>query len=357
MPGPTQRVWARLTLVVLAFLLAFAALVPISAEDPSSSIAPAAPAVTGARGADVDFYRRVVARLQAGEGYYAFIVAEQRQAGYPVRPGLTVRLPTLAVAEAALGPLGMRLTAIGLLIAVLAAWWRRLGAEPGPRRLAACAAVLAGSALALNSEYLTVHELWAGLLMALALALYRPPSGAARALSDWLPALLAGGLALAIREHSLPFAVLLAALAWRRGSRAEALAWSALVLLFLLALAAHLQAVAPHVLPGDPTSPSWLTLRGLAGVVSPVVLSTGLHLFPHWLSGPLVILAFAGWIGWSTPTGRLGAALFLGYAVLFAATGRPDNFYWGMLLAPGLLLGLAFAPGAVKSLFRTAFAR
>lgn len=348
-----QRTWARLTLGVLALLLVLAALAPITAVDPSATVASTAPAAAGVRGADVDFYGRVVARLRAGEAYYDFIVAEQREAGYPVRPGLTVRLPTLAGMTAVLGPLGTRLAALGLLLAVLAAWWRRLG----PRRLTGCAAIFAGSALALNPEYLVVHELWAGLLITLALGLYRPPAGEPRTVSDWLPALLAGAVALAIREHSLPFVLLLTALAWWRGSRSEALAWTILLALFILALAAHLCAVAPHVLPGDAPSPSWLTFRGLAGVVSPVVLSTGLYALPHWLAGPVVILAFAGWTGWTSPTGRLGAVLFLGYAILFAVAGRASNFYWGMLLAPGLFLGLAFAPAALKSLFRAAFAR
>jgi hypothetical protein len=240
---------------------------------------------------------------------------------------------------------------------VLIAWWRLRSAESGPQRLAACAAIVAGSALALNPEYLPVHELWAGLLIALALALYRPPDASPRRLADWLPALLCGALALAIREHSLPFVLLLTASAWWRGSRAEALAWTALVALFVLALVAHLQAVAPQVLAGDLPSPPWLTFRGLAGVVSPVVLSTGLYALPHWLAGPIVVLAFAGWTGWTSPTGRLGAVLFLGYAALFAVAGRASNFYWGMLLTPGLFLGLAFAPQAVKSLFRAALAR
>lgn len=353
-----QATRARLALAILALLVGLAALLPISADDPPSATATQpAPAAQGARGADVDFYSKVVARLRGGGNYYAFIVAEQRQAGYPVRPGLTVRLPSLAMIQATLGPFGTRLAALGLLLAVLAAWWRRLSAQPVPRRRAACAAVFAGSALALNPEYLPVHELWAGLLIALALALYRPPGEQPRRMADWLPALLCSALALAIREHSLPFALLLTAFAWWRGPRAEALAWSALITLFVVAVMAHLQAVAPQVLPGDIPSPSWFTFRGLGGVVSPVVLSTGLYALPHWLAGPVVILAFAGWLGWESPTGRLGAALFLGYAILFAIAGRASNFYWGLLLAPGLFVGLAFAPGAVKSLFRAAFAR
>ncbi|MFT4026215.1 MAG: hypothetical protein QM676_05380 [Novosphingobium sp.] len=346
-------------LALLAGLLALAAFVPITADDPAAgAFSPPPAAAAASRGEDVDFYDRVIARLRAGEPYYGFIVPEQRRAGYPVRPGLTVRLPTLAVIQAALGPGGTRLAA-GLLLAVLAAaWWRRLGTPPDQPRLAACIALLAGSALALNPAYLSVHELWAGLLIALALALYRAPGqDRPRRPAEWLPALAVLALALAIREHVLPFVLLLAALAWWRKSLAEAWAWTALAALFALGLALHLQAVSLHVLPSDPASPSWLAFRGLPGILSPVVLSTGLHVLPHWLAGPLVVLAFAGWAGWNTPTGRLGTAVLAGYFLAFAVAGRPANFYWGLLLAPTLFIGLAFAPAAAKALFRAAFPR
>lgn len=353
--------WARAGLAGLVLLLIAAAFAPITAED--SPVAYSAPQPTTAPGSmggtDPDFYRHVVARLRSGENYYDFIVAAQRASDYPVRPGLTVRLPTLAAMQAALGPLGTRLAGLALVAALIAAWWRRLGSEGmGECRLAACAFVFLGAALALNPAYLPVHELWAGLLAALALALYRPVSrGEAGSVRDWLPAFAVLSLALAIREHILAFVLLLAAFAWWRRRLTEATAWTALVVIFIAALALHLHLVAAHTLPSDRLSPSWLTFRGLSGVLSLIVLSTALHYLPHWLSGPVVILAFLGWLGWNNPLGRLGAALFIGYGLFFAVAGRPSNFYWGLLLAPGLLLGLAFAPAAAKSLFRAAFPR
>ena len=80
---------------------------------------------------DLRLYDRVIERIAKGESYYAFIVAEQRARDYPVRPAVAVRLPTLAYLHAALGSTGMALAALVLALAVLLAWWRRLGEEPG----------------------------------------------------------------------------------------------------------------------------------------------------------------------------------------------------------------------------------
>ena len=52
---------------------------------------------------DLKLYDIAIARIRRGENYYRFIVAEHRRAHYPVRPGLAVRLPTLAYVDAALG--------------------------------------------------------------------------------------------------------------------------------------------------------------------------------------------------------------------------------------------------------------
>lgn len=358
--------WARAGLALLALLLIAAAVVPITAGDsPITSSVTARPspstvsAAASAGATDVDFYRHVVARLRAGESYYDFIVTTQRNSDYPVRPGLAVRLPTLATIQAALGEIGTRLAGAALVAALIASWWWRLGREGmADRRLAGCAFVFLCAALALNPAYLPVHELWAGLLAALALALYRPPPrDGPGSIADWLPAFAILSLGLAIREHILPFVLLLAATALWRRRWTEAAAWAALVIVFVAGLTLHLHMVAGHTLPSDRLSPSWLTFRGLSGVLSPVVLSTALHYLPHWLSGPIIVFAFLGWVGWNSPLGRIGAALFLGYALIFAVAGRPNNFYWGLLLAPGLFLGLAFAPSTAKSLFRAAFAR
>src|SRR5690606_29723391 len=102
---------------------------------------------------------------------------------------------------------------------------------------------------------------------------------------------------------------------------------------------------------------SWLALRGLSGWLSNIVLSSNLRFLPHWLAGRLVIVAMAGWDGWRSSAGTFGTFLFLGYAFAFAIAGRENNFYWGLVVAPTLFLGLVFAPRAIRSLWRSALAK
>jgi hypothetical protein len=352
---------ARAALAVLAVLLIASALVPLTvgrgeeAKPPAIVVGKAA-VKDRPRDADLQLYDRAIARIVAGENYYDFIAAEHRRADYPLRPGVAVRLPTLAYLDALMGvngdapaPLAMA-AAVALMLGVIAAWWQRLeGVDPSMRRIGT-ALVFFGASLGLNRYYFVLHELWAGMLLALALGLHRPERG------KYGGAVLAAGLALAIREHALPFVLLMGAMAaWRRDWR-EAGAWGALVVLFGLGLAWHLHMVAAHTLPSDPVGPSWLALRGLSGFLSNVVLSSNLRFIPHQLAGPLTILMIFGWSGWRSTAGLTGTLLFLGYGVAFAIAGRNDNFYWGAMITPAMALGLAFVPMAFGSLWRSAFA-
>ena len=350
---------ARLLLVVLALLVAAAAMVPINSGKSAvktsnfveNLVKDAAELPRRARDEDLALYDRAIARIAKGESYYHFIVAEHRAAHYPVRPGLAVRLPTLAYANAWLGHGGLIAASILLLGLVAFAWWRRFGDEPGGQRyrLLAMALLLVGASLGLNRNFFVLHELWAGMLLALSMGLYRP--------GKYWPALLAAALALAIREHSLPFVLLMAAMALWRGDRREGLAWSLLAAVFLAALAVHLRIIAGQSLPSDPLSPSWLELRGLSGWLSNVVLSSNLRALPHWLAGPLVVLAILGWASWRTSAGTFATLLFLGYGLAFMIAGRGDNYYWGFMVSPVLLAGLAFAPMGLSALWRAARVR
>lgn len=204
-----------------------------------------------------------------------------------------------------------------------------------------------GAALGLNRYYFVLHELWAGMLLALAMGLHRPGQ-------KWLGALLVAALALAIREHVLPFVLLMAAMAFWRRDWKEGAAWSALVLAFFAYLGWHLGQVAQQVLPNDVMGPAWLELRGLSGWLSTVVLSSNLRFLPHFLAGPLVVLMVLGWAGWKSPAGAFATLLYLGYGLAFMIAGRPDNFYWGAVVAPAMFVGLAFVPMALNGLWNSA---
>lgn len=351
------RLRARLLLLALALILIASALVPITAGKQEIHTAGFIDNLSGAEGQaaerprddDLALYDRVIERIGRGENYYAVAAQEHRKANYPLRPGVAVRLPTLAYVDMVLGETGQLAAALALLMAVVWAWWRRLGEEPGGARYRAIGTTLmfVGASLGLNRYYFVLHELWAGMLVALAFGLHRPGR-------KWGAALVAAALALAIREHVLPFVLLLAAMAlWRRDWK-EGAAWGALVALFLAGMWWHLQLVQQQVLPGDPEGPDWLVLRGLSGWLSNIVLSSNLRFLPHFVAGPLVVLMVFGWSGWKSAAGTFATLLYLGYGLAFMIAGRPDNFYWGAVIAPAMFIGLAFAPRAAKSLWRSA---
>ena len=303
---------------------------------------------------DLRFYRLVVARVQRGDNYYVAATEEQRRNGYPVAPGLTVRLPTLAFVSAWAGPTGLILLEIALFVGMMLANARRLATEPGGERfrLIGLALLLIGISSGLNARYNVLHEIWAAQLIALSFGLHRPAEG------KWAGAWFAAAAALAVRELALPFVLLMAGWAlWHRRWR-EGAAWLALIVLFAALLALHLQLATAHIRPGDPVSPPWLVLGGLSGFLYKVINSSVLSLLPVWVGGPLVILALFGWSGWKVPAGGFATLLLTGYALAFALAGRPNNFYWGVTVTPILFIGLVFVPMALPSLWRSAgFAR
>lgn len=356
---------ARLLLVALIALLAASAIVPINAGRSTIKtknfvevlVKENDAGLDRKRDEDLALYDRAIERIRNGESYYQFIVAEHRLAHYPVRPGLAVRLPTLAYIDAWLGVPGQFAAAIALLVAVLIAWWRKLGEEPGDqrRRRLAIALLALGASLGLNRDFFVLHELWAGMLLALSFGLHRVKSAVSPGKWGW--SLAVAALALAIRELSLPFVLLMAAMAFWRGDRREGFAWTGLAALFLTVLAWHLHIIAGQTSPSDPLSASWLEMRGLTGWLSNVALSSNVRSLPHWLAGPLVMLAIFGWAGWRSAAGAFATLLYLGYGLAFMIAGRGDNYYWGFMVAPAMFVGLAFVPMGLKSLWRAANAR
>ncbi len=361
------RAQARWLLVALVALLAASAWLPITvgrgqvATPPPLAQAFGVPsgaqkATARRRDDDLQLYDTAIARIRQGENYYSFIIAAHRKAQYPVRPSVAVRLPTLAYLDAWAGSQGQIAAAIGLMLGVLYAWWQRLGSEAGgpQHRNFAMAMLLVSSALGLNRTFFVLHELWAGMLIALSFGLHRPAGRGAPHGGRWLGAWCAAALALAIREHTLPFVLLMGAYAgWRRAGR-EAAAWLAMAGLFAIGLAVHIHLIAAQTLPSDPVGASWLACRGLGGWLSDIVLSSNLRMLPHWLAGPLVMLMILGWAGWRSAAGSFATLLYLGYGVLFMIAGRDDNFYWGAMIAPTMFIGLAFVPMAVRGLIRSA---
>ena len=99
------------------------------------------------------------------------------------------------------------------------------------------------------------HESWAALLLALMVAIRRPEN-------PW-PAIFVGGLALMIRELTLPMILAMGGLALLEKRWREAAGWALIVVLFGIYMTLHAQWVSQVVLPDDPPSPKqkWIHLQ------------------------------------------------------------------------------------------------
>jgi hypothetical protein len=301
--------------------------------------------------ADVMLYESIVDGVRHGGNYYSVAAEELRQGDYPMKPFVTFRLPTLAVVQAMLPGWAV----IGLLYTLAAgtmlAWFVRLrpAFARSPPLIIAMVLLAGGMGAFVQSDLATFHEVWAGLLIALSLAVRRP--------GRWVAAAGIGALAMLIRETSALYVAIMVVLAWLEGDRKEALGWAAGVALLAIVVAAHAYAVAQVVRPLDQASPGWAGMLGFGFFVKAMTLSTALRLAPMGLSALLIGFTLFGWAAWKDLTGIRALATFSIYAALIGLFGRVDTFYWGLMVAPAILIGLAFAPDGLKDLIAAAFPR
>ncbi|ABD88147.1 hypothetical protein [Rhodopseudomonas palustris] len=309
---------------------------------------PAAPLPPTNGNGDLALYNRVVEQLRHGEAYYSAIVDELRANNYPLRPFVTVRPPGLSLAMAVTTDGVIRL-ALGTLAAVtFAAWawrWRSLRGEP-LRTTAFLVLLGSGMIPALAPNAYPLHEVWAGLLIALSLALRRR--------NGWWLSVAVATLAALLRELAAPYLVVMAVMALKDGCRKEAAGWLAGLAVFALALGWHAYEVGAVVTAADPGSPPWLRFGGWGFVLQTASWNLLLEAGPNWLGAVLLPLAL---LGLSTLRSALGVRLALtvaGYTLAFMIVGRPNNSYWGLMIAPLWPLGLLQAWPALRRLGRDA---
>lgn len=337
--------YARLALGVLAVLLA-ATLLALGTPGPppvSGDVANRADDQT-----DVVLYETIVANVRHGGDYYPVTADALRAGNYPLRPFVVFRLPTLAMIEAAIPDMVMTVLLYVLAAATALAWWTRLAPAftRGPPRIVAMALLAGGMMAFVQSDLRYFHEIWAGLFVALSLAMRRR--------DFWLPAVAFGLAAVLVRETAAPYLALMAFFAFLEGNRREGLAWIAAIAILAIALAAHAHAVGQVIRPMDPASPGWAGMLGFGFFVKTLTISTALGIAPLWLAAPLVGLTLFGWASWSDNLGLRMLALLSGYAAILATVGRTDTFYWGLLVAPASLVGLAFAVDGIRDLVTAA---
>lgn len=303
-----------------------------------------APVDEAAEHDDLRLYQAIIAGVAEGRDYHAVAAEEQRARGFPLKPFVTMRLPTLATLSALLGPAATRGALLALALAVLLVWWGGIAAENPRRRVIAMGLLVAGVATGLRPELVWLHETWAGLLIALAIGLYHPDR-------CW-SAVLAGLAAVLIRETALPFLCLMVGLAafgrrWR-----EAASWGAAIALAAVFIAWHASQWAAVVRPGDIASQGWSSVAGWPQVLAYMDKVSALRLLPGWAAALIVPLALFGWAAARSLAAGAVFLLLCGYCALFALAGRPENFYWALLVTPLLPLGLAAAPRGIADLLQ-----
>ncbi len=301
---------------------------------------------------DIHLYRSIIAAMRAGQGYYAGTAHLLRAQDYPLRPFIAFRLPTLAALLASIPDLAGQMLIALLCGGVIFAWTMRIApALKTQESVGHASLLLLLGCLTVSTPTLAIlHESWAALLIALSLALHRP----AHAPGRWWPSVLIALFAVMIRELALPFLLLMTALSLYRRQWAESAAWTGAIALFGAALVFHMQQVGLVTTAADPASPGWSAMGGWPHLIASIHASTILTYLPATFTAALVPLALLGWAAWRDATG-LATFLFLsGMSVLMMLFGRPDNFYWAAIVGPLFMVGLLFAPGALRDLARSA---
>jgi len=298
-------------------------------------------------GGDAQLYRQISTRVAHGQNYYQAAAIEHRASGYPLKPANAVRTPVVAEITAMLGEAGADMLLRLLAIAAVAATTIRLAPQLRPpyREVAILLSATAGGAF-VQSGMSVWHEIWAGLLITLALG--------CRTERHWFASVVLGLAAALIRELAFPFLLVMASTAWTSGARREAQAWLAASAIAIIVLIMHMAAVRAVALPSDVTSPGWMAFGGWRFDLTLARQSSLIMALPPWAAAMTTPLALLGWCAWRNAYALRTATILVLWMAAFLILGRPDNSYWGFLFAPLLPVGLAMAPDALRDLIRAA---
>lgn len=347
-----SKIWSFILIAIVftAMAIGFSSLAHVDAMKPAYNDAsgPMSEQAKGQGSATVDdqaLYAHIADRVRSGDDYYHAAAVEHRASGYPLKPFMTVRLPTLAMMHVVLGNKLMQLFAAMIAVIIAVCWYYRL------KRSAPAISPRIGTILAFIGaipffwpKWLYTHDVWAGGFIAMAIAIYRTHK-------PW-PALALLFAALFIRETVLPAILLAGAFAFYRRRWVECITILLGCAIFAGIMFLHSNAVAAVTKPGDLVSPGWAKAGGIATWLLFLQETSVLRVIPA-LTPIIVPLSLLGMLAWRHSVGLFLFLFQCGYALLFMLIGRPDNFYWGFLVTPTLLIGLPFLPSALSDIVQS----
>jgi hypothetical protein len=339
--------WAARLVLLLIVALSLSTLAGPRLEPPPPT--PAGPHFT-----DRELYTEIVRRVEQGEDYYVAAAATQRAHDYPTAPPWAFREPAEAWLLALLRTDAVRWGALMLLAAATVVLMRDAADQaPGPpwRRIAVTLLFGVGLATVGVPTAPYIHESWAALFIALSLAFWRP-SG-----RRWILAVAFGLLACLFRELALPYMLAMAGIAALERRRGELIGWALALAVLAAALAVHFALAARQHLPGDGFSPGWVRFGGWPFAVLLARRNIFLAVLPPPLASLVLLASLLGLVAARSPWTTRIAGTAGAFLLVFMIVGRPDNYYWGLMIAPLLAMGLPFAPAAFRDLVRAAWVR
>ncbi|MHC4132428.1 MAG: glycosyltransferase family protein, partial [Planctomycetota bacterium] len=297
---------------------------------------------------DADTFHTITERVHAGQNYYEVVADELRTRGYGLRPFFNFRLPTLVCFIGKMPSLEVpRWLLVSISVLTLLIWIKILDNKGGFYMAASGSLLLlVTTVFSYTAVAFVFHEIWAGVLVALSIAIHRQ--------NRWLSVIL-GLTALFIRELSLPFVAIMLIMAYKDKNIKEALAWLIGIIAFFIYLAIHAKIVSGLVTDSDIISKTWLQFGGWQFVLSTSKFTLPTIFSPWWIDAVLLPLAILGLFGWR---GDFGTRSFLTmgiYILAFLIAGRPDNYYWGLMYTPFMPFGLVHAPLCLLDLFKSCF--
>ncbi len=304
-----------------------------------------------AKTGDVFLYMSEVKRIHAGQNYYQAAAEELEAQGYPTASVFNWRtpLPIWLIGKLP-DPIAGRLLLIAAGIAMLLMAFEAAAREqPNVYRLAMPLALLLIAPMlpCFQGNVFVLHEVWAGIMIALSLCAYGVNLrflGATMALA-----------ALFLRELALPYCLLGLALAlWQRRPK-ESMVYVVGLIGWSVFFGLHCWKVGPLIAATAHAHPQgWVRFGGLTFVIAVTQMNSCLVLLPVWVTVVYFALAMLGFAGCQSGWSARIAFTACMYIVAFSIVGQEFNRYWGLMIAPLFCFGVVRAPAALGDLWQAA---